>query len=322
MTQNNKLFCFGYGYSCDYIGYALQDAAKANPEETWEIIGTSRNEERAEILKSRGITAHIFDTKAPLIDPLYFMEGVTHLLISTPPDDQGDPAFMAHHQDILKLPSLKWVGYLSTTGVYGDRGGDSVDERSEVRPSSQRGSRRMRAEEQWLSLFKSHNLPVHIFRLSGIYGPGRSALDTVRAGIARRINKPGHAFGRVHVEDIANIVLTSMRNPKPGEIYNVIDDTPAPSHLVIEYACELLGRPPPPMVNFEDANLAPITRSFYSENRRVKNNKIKDDLGITIKYPSYKEGLKACLDAENYALSQIGGGDNPPSPFAIKAQNT
>jgi nucleoside-diphosphate-sugar epimerase len=156
-----------------------------------------------------------------------------------------------------------------------------------------------------MSLFRDYQLPVHIFRLAGIYGPGRSALDSVRAGVARRINKPGHAFGRIHVEDIVQTLLKSFENPHPGEAYNVSDDIPAPSHEVIAYACELLGRPVPPLVDFEEANLAPITRSFYMENRRTQNKKIKEQLGVKLKYPGFKEGLRGCLEAEEYAVNTI-----------------
>lgn len=297
-NTQKKLFCFGYGYSCDYLGHALSQS-----NENWILSGTTRNEEKIHDLKNRGVQAHLFDYHNPLIDPLYFLNGATHILISTPPDDNGDPSFLAHHDDILNIPSVEWVGYLSTTGVYGDRNGAQVDETSEVKPTSKRGSRRVKAEEQWLSLHENHNLPVHIFRLAGIYGPGRSALDTVRAGVARRINKPGHSFGRIHVEDIAQTLIASMRSPNPGSVYNICDNQPAPSHLVIEEACTLLGRTVPPLVDFDDADLAPITRSFYSENRRTLNEKIKSELGVTLKYPTYKEGLLGCLEAENYALS-------------------
>lgn len=296
MTEK-KLFCFGYGYTCDYLGYELEQRGG------WKISGTTRDPERQRALKERGIGSYIFDYEHPLADPLFFMEGATHLLISTPPDDEGDPAFLVHAHDILQIPTLEWIGYLSTTGVYGDRGGGDVDETSSIQPTSRRGTRRAKAEEQWLSLAEANNLPVHIFRLAGIYGPGRSALDSVRAGVARRINKPGHAFGRIHVEDIVNTLLASFKNPSPGEIYNVIDDMPAPSHEVIEYACNLLGRPPPPLIDFDEADLAPITRSFYMDNRRVKNHKIRNELGVNLKYPDYKAGLDGCLEAENYALS-------------------
>ncbi|MCK6417664.1 MAG: SDR family oxidoreductase [Alphaproteobacteria bacterium] len=299
----NKLFCFGYGYTCDYLGYAL-----AQHDRDWVLAGTTRDSEKRMALRARGITAHIFDYEHPLADPYHALEGTTHLLISTPPDDAGDPSFNMHAEDVLQISTLRWLGYLSTTSVYGDRDGGIVDETSELRPTSKRGSRRMEAEQQWLSLCHSHGLPVHIFRLAGIYGPGRSALDSVRAGVARRISKPGHAFGRVHVEDIVQTLMASFTRPQAGQVYNVVDDIPAPSHEVIEYACQLLGKPVPPLVNFEDANLAPITRSFYMDNRHTLNNKIKTELGVSLKYPNFRAGLEGCLAAEDYALAQFGHG--------------
>jgi hypothetical protein len=299
-----KLFCFGYGYTCDYLGHAL--ALQGD----WMLAGTTRDPERRAMLRARGISAHVFDYEHPLADPALILEGTTHILISTPPDDAGDPAFLLHEDDILRIPTLQWVGYLSTTGVYGDRGGGQVDETSELRPTSRRGSRRVLAESQWYGLFRSLGLPVHIFRLAGIYGPGRSALDSVRAGVARRINKPGHAFGRIHVEDIVQALCASMDNISPGNIYNVVDDVPAPSHEVIEYACQILGRPVPPLVNFDDANLAPITRSFYMDNRHTLNAKIKSELGLVLKYPNFRAGLDGCLAAETHALHSFGHGSS------------
>jgi hypothetical protein len=295
-----KLFCFGYGYTCDHLEHVLRSSG-----EDWEVEGTTRDPDKKADLGRRGIRAHVFDYTCPLGDPLYTLRDVTHLLISTPPGDEGDPAFMMHAGDIVELKNLEWVGYLSTTGVYGDRQGEWVDETSELRPSSKRGSRRVRAEEQWRAMRRAHDLPVHTFRLSGIYGPGRSALDSVRAGVARRIDKPGHAFGRIHVEDVARTLLTSMNNPDPGRVYNVTDDYPAPSHEVIAYACELLGLETPPLIPYEEADLAPIARSFYSDNKRVHNSRIKEDLGITLKYPDYRSGLAACLEAEQYALAEL-----------------
>ncbi len=301
-----KLFCFGYGYTCDYLGYELLERGG------WSVSGTTRDRDKRSVLRARGIDAHIFDLEHPLADPLHILEGATHVLISTPPGEEGDPTFVMHAEDLLRIPTIEWAGYLSTTGVYGDREGGWVDESAELRPTTKRGSRRVRAEDQWLSLYKSHNFPVHMFRLAGIYGPGRSALDSVRAGVARRINKPGHAFGRVHVEDIVRTLIASFERPHPGRIYNVIDDVPAPSHEVIAYACELLGREPPPLVDFEEANLAPITRSFYMDNRRTKNDLIKTELGVALKYPDFRSGLRGCQEAENYALKLFGygGSDN------------
>lgn len=309
MTQTHKLFCFGYGYTCTFLGEALKaEGLKTGID--WTLAGTTRSMSKRNALREFGVDAHIFDKEKPLADPNLWLKDTTHLLISTPPDRDGDHAFEMHADDILRLmPNIKWVGYLSTTGVYGDRDGATVDETSERRPSSIRGTRRLMAEDQWLSLFKDAGLPVHIFRLAGIYGPGRSAIDSVRVGIARRIMKAGHAFCRIHVEDLVTTLMASMNNPHPGQIYNLADDEAAPSHEVIAYAARLLGRDPPPLVRFEDANLAPITLSFYSDNKRVSNAKIKTDLGVTLKYPNYRLGLEGCLASEKFYADQ---GMQPP----------
>lgn len=297
--ENNHLFCFGYGYSCAHLGRDL-----LHDNNGWSIYGTTRDLDKKADLRSSGIKSYLFDFDAPLPDPLYMLRDVTHILISTPPTDNGDPTFIAHAHDIISLPNLKWVGYLSTTSSYGDRGGGWVDENSQTRPTTKRGSRRLKAENQWLSLFYSHNIPVNIFRLSGIYGPERSALDSVRSGIARRVDKPGHMFSRVHIDDIVQVLKASMNNPKAGQIYNICDDMPTPSHEVIKYACDLLGIEPPPLVSFDDVDLAPITQSFYADNKRVRNDKIKHDLGIVLKYPDYKSGLIACLESDRQNIKE------------------
>ncbi|MCB1532774.1 MAG: SDR family oxidoreductase [Alphaproteobacteria bacterium] len=302
MEKSKRLFCFGYGYTSDYLGHELEKF------DAWALAGTTRDNDKRARLRERGVEAHIFDYQHPLADPSVILKGVTHLLISTPPEDEGDPSFNMHAQDILKIPSLEWVGYLSTTGVYGNRDGEWVDESDETIPSSQRGSKRLKAEEQWLSLQKDEGLPVHIFRLAGIYGPGRSALDSIRAGVARRIDKPGHAFSRIHVEDIVRVLMASMERPNPGAIYNVCDDVPAPSHEVILEACNLLGQIPPEIIPFEKADLAPITRSFYADNKRIKNDKIKQELGVELKYKDFKAGLRGCLEAEDYATKTLFSG--------------
>lgn len=264
----------------------------------WRVAGTTRDQEKKAQMQQAGIRAFLFDYRKPLNDPAMFLDGVTHLLISTPPDDMGDPTFAMHADDILRVPSLRWVGYLSSTGVYGDRMGGWVDEQSEVRPTTKRGSRRARAEDQWLSLFFKNGLPVHVFRLAGIYGPGRSALDSVRAGVARRIEKKGHAFSRIHVEDIVQVLRASIARPNPGAIYNLADDNAAPSHEVIAHACQMLGIEPPPLIPFEEADMVPMARSFYADNKRVRNNRIKDELGVILKYPDYRAGLAGCLAYE------------------------
>lgn len=300
----HKLFCFGYGYTATFLGEALKSRGG------WSLAGTTRSTAKRDTLKNVGVDAYRFDKEKPLGDPNAALKDTTHLLISIPPDADGDFVYTLHADDILaQMPKLKWVGYLSTTGVYGDRDGAWVDEDSERRPSSIRGTRRAMAEDEWLSLFKSSSLPVHIFRIAGIYGPGRSAIESVRVGIARRIMKPGHAFCRIHVDDIVSALLASMDNPNAGQIYNLADDEAAPSHEVIAYAARLLGKDPPPLVRFEDANLAPITLSFYSDNKRVSNDKIKERLGVTLKHPNYRAGLEACLAIEKQYADK---GESPP----------
>lgn len=300
-SDRKKLFCFGYGYTCDYLAQSLKN------DGGWDIAGTTRDLDKQQILKRhRDVEAYIFDREKPLADPRYFLDGVTHVLISTPPGDAGDFSFIHHGEDLLNIPSIEWVGYLSTIGVYGDRQGQWIDETTTIKPESKRGSRRARAEEQWLSLYEREGLPVHIFRLAGIYGPGRCALDSIRAGVARRIDKPGHAFNRVHVEDIVNVLKSSMAHPNPGSLYNVADDNPTPSHVTIAYACELLGMDVPPLLPYAEVDLSPMARSFYADNKRVRNDKIKNELSVTLKYPDYRSGLEACLAVENNLLEQAG----------------
>ena len=286
-----KLFCFGLGYSARAFAAALQT-------EGWEIAGTCRGEDKAADLRAQGIEAHVFDRGRPLTDAAAALDGTTHLLSSAPPDADGDPVIDQHAADIAELASLDWVGYLSTTGVYGDRQGGWVDESSDLAPTGARGQRRQRAEAAWLDLWRDHGLPVHIFRLAGIYGPGRSALDTVRSGRARRIVKPDQVFSRIHRDDIVQVLRASAAAPNPGAAYNLCDDEAAPPQAVIAYACDLLGVAPPPEIPFEEAELSEMARSFYRDNKRVRNNRIKDELGVRLAWPTYREGLKGLLAAE------------------------
>lgn len=299
MQKNKRLFCFGYGYVSDYLGHALQQS-----DDSWTLAGTTRDEDRRKELLARRVRAHIFDYDRPLLDAPEILKNVTHILVSTPPDERGHPTFQMHGQDLINLPNLEWVGYLSSTAVYGNRDGGAVTEESEIRPTSQRGSRRAVAEREWMSLCHHHQIPVHIFRLSGIYGPGRSALDSVRVGVSRRIDKPGHLFNRIHVEDIIQVLQASFERPNPGAYYNLADDHPSPSHEVIKEACHMLGVNAPPIIPFDEADMAPITQSFYKDNKLVNNHKIKAELGVNLKYPNYKSGLLGCLAAEEYALQQ------------------
>jgi nucleoside-diphosphate-sugar epimerase len=218
-----------------------------------------------------------------------------------PPDRSGDPVFDICGEEIAALSGLAWLGYLSTTGVYGDRGGDWVDETSELSPSGERGRRRVQAERAWLDLWRRCGLPVHIFRLAAIYGPARSPFAALRAGTARRIDKPGQVFSRIHVEDLAQILRASIIRPRPGAIYNVCDDKAAAPEAVVAYAARLLGLPPPPLVPFEAAELSPMARSFYDDNKRVANTLIKDELGVQLRYRDYRAGLAAILAGGDHA---------------------
>jgi nucleoside-diphosphate-sugar epimerase len=282
-----RLFCFGLGYSPMVLAERLLPRG-------WRVAGTTRSPEKAEALAARGIEAFLFDTGRPLADPAAALAGTTHLLSAVPPGPAGDPVTLAHGADLARLEGLRWAGYLSTTGVYGDHGGDWVDEDTPRNPGTRRGLARLAAENAWLALWRQ-GLPVHLFRLPGIYGPGRSAIDSLRAGKARRIDKAGQMFSRIHVEDIAGVLEASMAHPNPGAAYNVCDDEPAPGHEVIAHAARLLGMEPPPLVPFEQADLSPMAASFYADNKRVRNDRIKRELGVRLAFPTYREGLAAQL---------------------------
>jgi nucleoside-diphosphate-sugar epimerase len=236
-----------------------------------------------------------FDGAAPMKDAGAALAGTTHLLSSVPPGAEGDPVLAWHADDIATISGLRWIGYLSTTGVYGDRQGGWVDEESPREPTGSRGERRVAAEDGWFALGARCGVPVQSFRLAGIYGPGRNALETVRSGNARRVVKPGQVFSRIHVDDIAAVLRASIARPHAGAAYNVCDDEAAPPETVIEYACELLGVDPPAPVAFEDAELSPMGRSFYRDNKRVSNRRIREELGVTLNWPNYREGLRGLL---------------------------
>ena len=287
----NRLFCFGLGYSACVLAKRLMARG-------WSVAGTTRSEEKAAALRAAGIETFLFGRDRPLTDPGAALAGATHLLSSVPPDAAGDPVIGRHGGDIADCGGLLWAGYLSTTGVYGDRGGGWVEEDSALEPTGERGQRRLAAERAWLALHRDHGLPLHLFRLAGIYGPGRSALDNVRAGVAKRIDKPGQVFSRIHVEDIATVLEASIARPNPGRAYNLCDDDPAAPAEVVAHACGLLGREPPPLVPFEAAALSEMARSFYRDNKRVSNRRIKEELGVSLAYPDYKSGLKALLEAQ------------------------
>ena len=286
-----RLFCFGYGFCASALGALLGPAG-------WSLAGTCRTSGGCKALADAGVDAVPFSREAPLADAARFLAGATHILLSIPPDGEGDPALDRYGADIAALPSVEWIGYLSTTGVYGDTGGAWVDETATPAPTGVRGRRRLKAENAWLAFGEQHGLAVHVFRLAGIYGPGRNALATVRRGEARRIDKPGQVFSRIHVADIAQVLAASIAQPKAGAIYNVCDDEPAPGADVVAHACALLGVAPPPLTPLDEADLTPMARSFYADNRRVSNARIKTELGVALRFPDYRAGLAGLLAEE------------------------
>ena len=275
----NTLLSIGHGYSAQALARRLLPQG-------WQIIGTTRTEAGAKALRATGIDALVW----PEADLSAALAKATHLLTSVAPGD-SDPVLQAIGPQIAGS-ALKWVGYLSTTAVYGHHNGDWVDETTPLAPTTARGAARVQAEADWTAL----GLPLHIFRLAGIYGPGRGPFEKVRDGTARRIHKAGQVFSRIHVDDIARVLHAALQRPHPG-IYNVCDDDPASPEDILGLAADMLGLPPPPIVPYEQAEMTPMARSFYAENKRVRNDRIKTVLGVTLDYPTYREGLAAILAA-------------------------
>ena len=293
-TAPPRLFCFGLGYSASHLAHQLLARG-------WQVAGTVRTEAKAAQLRAQGIDAQVFDRDHPLPDAARALAGTTHLLVSVPPDGQGagDAALDHHADDVAQLAdSLQWAGYLSTTGVYGNRDGGWVDETSELRPTSDRSARRVKAETAWRRLYDDRGVPMHTFRLAGIYGPGRGPFRSIREGTAKRIDLPEQKFGRIHVDDIVQVLEASIARPNPGAIYNLSDDEPAAPADVTAYACQLLGVDPPPLVPWEDAEMSAMAMTFWQDNKRVDNARVHADLGVQFRYPTYREGLRAVLEAE------------------------
>jgi len=281
----NHLLCFGLGFSAAALARRLSG-------EGWQVSATRRSEAGAAEIRAAGYRAYMFDGTAPL--PPEAFDGVTHVVISAPPDAQGDPVLRQHAADFAaRAKQFRWVAYLSTTGVYGDHAGALVTEETPLTPNTDRGMRRLMAETQWLELWRQHGLPVHLFRLAGIYGPGRNQLLSLLDGTAKRVIKPGQIFSRIHVEDIAGVLEASIARPHPGRAYNVCDDEASPPQEVVEFGATLLGLPVPPAIPFEAAELSPMARSFYADSKRVSNERLKAELGVRLRYPTYREGLSA-----------------------------
>lgn len=275
------LLSLGHGYTASALAARLLPLG-------WHVIGTTRSPANVKEMRAAGVEPLLWPG-----DPGPALARATHVLCSAAPEAGGDP-FLATRGAQIAAARPAWVGYLSTTAVYGDHQGAWVDEDTPVNPGSARAVQRVLAERQWAAT----GLPVHVFRLAGIYGPGRGPFAKVRDGSARRIIKPGQVFSRIHVADIAQVLLASIDRPDPGTVYNVCDDDPAPPEDVLSYAASLLGLPEPPTVAYAEADMTPMARSFYSESKRVRNRRIRDALGVVLAYPTYREGLAALLAQE------------------------
>ncbi len=287
MPCERRLFCFGLGYVAQTLGRRLQG-------DGWQVAGTTRSPQRRADLERAGFEAHLLDDERPLASYAEAVGGARAVLVSAPPGAEGDPV-LRQCRDALRRTPPRWIGYLSSTAVYGDRGGEWVSEEDPPAPTGPRGRRRLAAEAEWLALARGPDaLPVHVFRLAGIYGPGRSALERVRAGAARRFEAPGHVFSRIHVEDAATVLQASLAAPAPGRIYNLADDRPTPQAEVIELACALLGVAPPPLEPL-DGTVAPALAEFFADRKRVRNARIKQELGVTLRYPDVAAGLRALV---------------------------
>jgi len=284
------LLVLGHGFSGAAIARRMARAG-------WRITATATSPAGAERIRALGHDAIVYDGSRWSDGLAAVLASATHLVDAAPPGDTGDPLLKWHAHDLAAATSLAWIGYLSTVGVYGNTNGAWVDESCPVAPGSDRSRRRAAAEAAWLDLGARTGKRVLVFRLAGIYGPGRSAIDNVRDGTARRIIKPGQVFNRIHVEDIALAVEAAVLRGGRHTVYNLADDYPCPPQEVIEHAAELLGVPPPPQVPFEQAQLSPMARSFYAENKRVTSARLKGDLGISLLYPTYREGLAAIAQA-------------------------
>ncbi|MDA0367966.1 MAG: SDR family oxidoreductase [Proteobacteria bacterium] len=284
--MTKKIVCLGMGY----VATALADRLST---QGWAVAGTCTSVAKRAALADGIVSITLFSPEHLLSAEI--LSGATHLISSIPPDDQGDAAAAWLAQNIGSAEGLEWAALLSTTGVYGDRHGDWADEESDLRPTAPRSQRRAQAEQQWLDLHREHGVPVHIFRLAGIYGPGRNPLDGIRAGTARRIVKPGLMLGRIHLEDILGVLMASIERPHAGSIYNVTDDEAAPPQDVVAYGCRALGVEPPPEEDFDTAEMSSHGRSFYLDSKRVRNDRIKRELGYRLRYPTYREGIAALM---------------------------
>ncbi len=288
----SRLFVFGLGYSAEAVARRALSAG-------WTVAGTTRDGEKAARLEAAGIAVTRLEDDGSTAAVTAALAGTTHLIASAAPKDEGDPVLQLYGPAIRDAAEgLAWIGYLSSLSVYGDRKGAWVEEGSQADPTSAVGRRRLAAEEAWSTFADDLGLPIAIFRLAGIYGPGRNMLHDLKSGKARHVVKPGQVFNRIHVEDIAGAVMAAMERPDRAGIFNLADREPAAQSQVVQEAARLLGVRPPPAQPVEEANLSPMAQRFWSENRRVSARRLASDLGYSLRYPTYREGLAGLLASE------------------------
>lgn len=286
-----RAFFFGLGFSSQASAQAVRAGGTGN------VSGTVRTPEKAARLRAVGIEAVQFDGTGPAQDVIAALKSATHVIQSIAPDENGDPVLRHFRDDLLAAPGLEWLCYYSTVGVYGDFGGEWIDETAPLVPRNMRSDWRVTAEQEWRDLAAERGLPLTILRLAGIYGTGRSTFDKLRAGTARRVIKQGQVFNRIHVADIARVTALAAEARLDGT-FNLADDEPAPPQDVIEYAAKMISLPVPPDLPYETAELTAMQRSFYRDNKRVSNRAIKEALGIELLYPDYRAGLAQILESE------------------------
>jgi nucleoside-diphosphate-sugar epimerase len=286
-------FFFGLGFSSQAALTHLRTGSQ-----TVNISGSVRTQNKADLLTEQGVDAHVFDGTAPGPTLGPSLRKASHVIFSIAPDEAGDPALIHHRADLDAAPDLNWLCYYSTVGVYGDFGGNWIDETAPLVPRNERSDRRVLAEQAWRDYARERGVPLAILRLAGIYGPGRSTFDKLADGTARRVVKPGQVFNRIHVDDIGRVTALAAAARLDGT-FNLADDEPAPPQDLVTYAAGLMGVEPPPEVPYERAEFTPMQRSFYADNKRVSNAAIKKALGIELLYPTYREGLAAIYKKED-----------------------
>ncbi|MCC2097007.1 MAG: SDR family oxidoreductase [Hyphomicrobiales bacterium] len=295
-----NLFIFGLGYSVTHFIQRYRN-------EFVSISGTVRSADKAAQFAADGIKTYVWDGSGKNDSIATALADVDDIIVSIPPGPDGDPVAHAFGEAIDTAPLLRTIVYLSTVGVYGDHQGEWVSEDAPAQPHNDRSRHRLRAEREWTALAGASGLNLHILRLAGIYGPGRNAFENLRKGRAKRVIKPGQVFNRIHVEDIARTITACLDRTTRGElrVWNVADNEPAPPQDVVTFAADMIGVDPPPEVAFEDADMTPMARSFYSDNKRISNRALREELGVTLACPTYREGLSDIATREGIGRGQV-----------------